>query len=94
MHHLMSIHIPATNSRKEFDEQILSLTKLIIDSLNESKLAEGIIIEKQSPKGIDKLEASIISKGIHLDSMIEFMRNLQSLRSTSVAHRKSDNKII
>lgn len=91
-HNYKSLHIPLNNNRKEFDEQVLSLVKVIIDSLNEKKLSEGIEILKSNPKGIDKLEAFLQSKGIRLDEMIKFLRNLQTLRSSSVAHRKSKNK--
>ncbi len=88
-YHFKSLHIPITNNRKEFDEQILSLTKILIDSLNEKELAKGISIEKENPKGIDKLEGFLNSKNVHFKNIIEFLRNLQSLRSTSVVHRKS-----
>lgn len=37
-HHFYGIRIPATNEQREFDELILSLTKILIDSLNEKKL--------------------------------------------------------
>ena len=89
-HHYKSLHLPAIEERKEFDDQILSLTKIIIDSLNEVKLSEGLIIDKQQAKGIDKLEYFLESKGLTINEMITFFRNLQSLRSTSVAHRKSE----
>ncbi len=88
-HHYKSLHIPTTNDRKEFDDQILSLTKLIIDSLNESKLIENIKIDKPNAKGIDKFEAFLFSQGVESPQMIKYLRNLQTLRSTSVAHRKS-----
>lgn len=43
-----------------------------------------------NPKGIDKLEAFLKAKNIRSEDMFEFLRNLQSLRSTSVVHRKSE----
>lgn len=89
-HHFKSLHVPLEYNRKEFDEQILSLTKVIIDSLNEKKLVENINTEKNKPKGIDKFEAFLINKGLNLNEMVQFLRNLQTLRSTSVAHRKSN----
>jgi len=89
-HHLDALHVPTTNDQKEFDEQVLSLTKILIDSLNEKKLVNGIGLTKENPKGIDKFELFLESKKIRLPGMLEFIRNLQFLRSTSVAHRKSD----
>jgi hypothetical protein len=35
------LHIPLTNSQVEFDSQILALTKLMIDSLNEVRNCKG-----------------------------------------------------
>ena len=91
-HHYSSLHVPTTNEQKEFDEQILSLVKIFIDSLNEKELAKGIIIEKESAKGIDKLETFLNSKGCSQSRMIDFLRYLQKLRSTSIAHRKSESQ--
>jgi len=88
-HHFKSLHAPLTNDQKEFDEQVLSLTKIFIDSLNEKELVKGISVKKASPKGIDKLEMFLISKNVRFnEGMFKFLRNLQFLRSASVAHRK------
>lgn len=45
--------------------------------------------------GIRKLHASLLSKGIECNNLIEFFNKILALRSTSAAHRKSthpDNK--
>ena len=63
----------------------------MIDSLNEKELEKGLTIDKENPRGIDKFEAFSIAKGVSAPKMIEFFRNLQALRSASVAHRKGDN---
>lgn len=86
-HHFRTLRIPLTNEQKEFDEQVLSLTKILIDSLNEKELAKGLTL-KEKAKGIDKLEAFLAAKNIRFLGMIEFLRNLQNLRSTGVAHLK------
>ena len=90
-HYLKTLRVPLTNEQKEFDEQVLSLAKVFIDSLNEQELGKNLTIPKENPKGLDKLEAFLLEKGMRVDKMIEFLRNLQTLRSTSVAHRKGDN---
>lgn len=90
-HHFMTLRIPLANEQKEFDEQILSLAKILIDSLNERELAKGITIRKEEPKGIDKLEAFLESKGGGFGELIDFFRSLQGLRSTGVAHLKGKN---
>lgn len=86
-YHFKTLRIPLTNEQNEFDEQVLSLTKLLIDSLNEKELTRGLASSKDS-KGIDKLEVFLQSKGVKLPKMIEFLRDLQSLRSSGVAHLK------
>lgn len=90
-HHMKSLHVPTTNGQKEFDDQVASVTKIMIDSLNEKELEKGLTISKENPRGIDKFEAFSVAKGFSAPKMIEFFRNLQSLRSASVAHRKGDN---
>jgi len=90
-HHFKTLRVPLTNEQKEFDEQVGSVTKIFIDSLNEEELEKGIVITKENAKGIDKLEAFLNSKNVRFKGMIEFFRNLQTLRSTGVAHRKSKN---
>ncbi len=89
-HHFKTLRIPLNNEQKEFDGQVLSLTKILIDSLNEEKLATRLPIKKDA-KGIDKLEVFLKSKNIKFLEMIEFLRNLQRLRSTGVAHLKGKN---
>lgn len=79
-----------TNEQREFDEQVLTLAKLFIDSLNEKELEKGLSITKENPKGLDKLEAFLLDKGLQYPKMIEFLRKLQALRSTTAAHRKGE----
>lgn len=81
------------NTIKQFDSCILSLTKILVDSINEEEIEKEIknsnrTIEKDT-KGIGKLKLFLEIKNI-----IEVFRNLQTIRSTSTAHRKSnDNKV-
>jgi hypothetical protein len=89
LHHFKTLHIPLNEEQKEFDEQVMSLTKTLIDSLNEKKLKNEITIElKDEAKGIDKFQAFLESKGKPFPEMIQFLRDLQALRSTGSAHRK------
>lgn len=90
-HYFKSLHCLTTDDNaKEFDEQVLNLTKIIIDSLNEKELQRDITIETND-KGIDKFEKYLLSKGFNYTEMITFIKNLQNLRSTTVAHRRSDS---
>lgn len=89
-HYLEALHIPTTsNNAKEFDEQLLAIVKITIDSLNEKKLVEGCTSLKEEAKSIDKLDSFLKSNGYNLSEMILFLRNVQRLRSTTVAHRRS-----
>ena len=90
-HYFKTLRVPLTNEQKEFDEQVLAITKIFIDSLNEQELGKDMTIAKENPKGLDKFEAFLLSKGMRFNSMMEFLRNLQTLRSAGVAHRKGDN---
>ncbi|MFB3895796.1 MAG: hypothetical protein ACE14V_05785 [bacterium] len=87
-HCFQTLRIPLTNEQKEFDEQVLSLVKVLIDSLNEASLEKGLEIEEKDAQGLDKLEAFILSKGFKFDTRFRYLRKLQDLRSSSVAHRK------
>jgi hypothetical protein len=88
-YHFRTLRIPLTNEQSEFDEQVLSLTKMLIDSLNEKQLTRGMVPSKDA-KGIDKLEVFLQSKGVKILGMIEFLRDLQDLRSSGVAHLKGE----
>lgn len=94
----LGLHIPTKESQSDFDFQILSLVKIFIDSLNEKKLQENITVEnyvdlggRKEPKGLDKLEAFLKHNQIKCDEHIKFLRELQGLRSSAIAHRKGSN---
>ena len=44
-HHFLSLRIPLNNEQSEFDSQVSSLVKIIIDSLNEKELIKNISIK-------------------------------------------------
>jgi len=87
-----TLRLPLTEDQNEFDSQVLNLTKLMIDSLNERSLSDKSLGISSDDKGLVKLEKffnahSFNNVGIHLD----FLRQIQALRSSSVAHRKGTN---
>ncbi|HTK30719.1 MAG TPA: hypothetical protein VL332_02060 [Candidatus Saccharimonadaceae bacterium] len=91
-HVVAVLRIPLSNSPSEFDDQVMALTKLMVDSLNERELVRGLSGVPGNAKGIAKLEAFLKahdSKGAA--TITEFMRGIQALRSTGVAHRKGGN---
>lgn len=93
-HHLQNIRIPATDEQRDFDELVLGLTIVLIDSLNAEELKKLIPADQRDglTGSITRLEAALAAcdiegGGIH----ISFLRNLQTLRSSSAAHRKGSN---
>ena len=93
-YNLTQIHIPLGDSQPEFDQLVLSLVKVLIDSLNEKQLKLPSAQPEQ--RGIGKLEHWLQANGaIGYEEHISFLRDLQELRSTGSGHRKGKtyNKI-
>ncbi len=107
-YHFETLHLMGQeNDQKEFDGLIQSITKLIIDSLNEKQLVKAIDstkpdvlrflsernIKESKPSniqgGITKFECFLISEGLLDSNVVKLLRNIQDLRSSTVAHRKS-----
>lgn len=91
IHYFKRLRIPLSESSSEFEELTLCLTKIIIDSLNEKELVKHTLSAniENSQKGITKLENFLDShKNRSYEPHITFLRDLQTLRSSSVAHRK------
>lgn len=87
---LDSLKLLTCDEQKEFDEQIRALAKIVVESLNVDELKK-FVVELTAPGGINLLEAVLQAKGIvGYEKHILFLRNLQGLRSTSVAHRKGE----
>lgn len=108
-HRYKTLHCLTTeNNHSVFDEQILSMTKLVIDSLNQKSLQSeindsntevvsflkerNISSSSDLKAGIDKFQAFLLSKGMKCPDMVDFLRKVQALRSNSVAHRKSNKR--
>lgn len=93
-HYFASLRVPAQDEQKDFDEVVLGLTKILIDSLNEKELNKHIKKEElEALKGsISRLEKVLTSRGLNgFEPHIKFLRNLQDLRSSGAAHRKGGN---
>ncbi|PID29731.1 MAG: hypothetical protein CR982_02055 [Candidatus Cloacimonadota bacterium] len=91
LHYLSSVRIPSTEEQSEFDELILALTKILVDSLNEKQLNKFIPNEdKRDIKGsINRLKKVFEILNIKkYENHINFLRKLQNLRSSGIAHRK------
>lgn len=108
-HRFMTLHcLTQPRNPNDFEAQILSMTKVLIDSLNEvellgkiddnnekvfARLKELNAADKNAVKGgISKFELFLLTEGKDLHESISFLRNLQELRSSTTAHRKSRSK--
>lgn len=88
-HVLAKLHIPAGDGPAEFDEQILYLAKLTVDSLNEKELKAVVGPGPKGEKGLGKLERFLAGEGVdHPDEVVRPLAHIQGLRSRSSAHRK------
>ena len=90
LYNFEGLRIPINNSIVEMDMLVLSLVKVILDSLNEKKIVAQLTGTYEKLTGsISKLEAWFQEK--HLSDYqehIKFLRNLQELRSSGTGHRK------
>ena len=86
---LDTIRVPVTNSQAELDEQISHLAKLLVDSLNEQELKARANDLEKGTKGIGKLTVFLEETQFpQSQPVIQFLRDLQTLRSTGSAHLK------
>ncbi|OQQ15962.1 hypothetical protein B0675_01260 [Streptomyces sp. M41(2017)] len=88
-HHWTSLHVPSDGNQKEFDEQIMSLTKLLVDRINEAEVGKRATLEPNDKGGITKFGRYLDDIGFtEARAFVQLLRNLQSLRS-GVAHVKN-----
>lgn len=90
LYNFEGLRIPINNSIVEMDMLVLSLVKVVLDSLNEKEIVAQLTGTHEKLTGsISKLEAWFQEK--HLSDYqehIKFLRNLQQLRSSGTGHRK------
>lgn len=90
-HYFNVLRIPASNEQKEFDDLVLALTKVLVDSLNEAELLRLISPDHRDKVvgGISRLERVLIEHGAAgYEAHIRFLRDLQGLRSSGSATGK------
>lgn len=91
-HFFQNLRLLLNNSQSEFDVQVLSLAKVLIDALNEAEIEKGMKSLVPNSKGITKFETFLKAHGFsRIEQGIQFLRDLQNLRSTGVAHLKGSN---
>ena len=83
---IQRVRIPLNSTDVEFESQLLSLAKLLVDLLNEAAVARGLPPVKDE-KGISKLKRFLELAGYeHTDRDIGLLRRVQNLRSRIAAH--------
>ena len=84
------LRIPINNSIVEMDMLVLSLVKVLLDSLNEKEIVSHLTGTYEKLVGsISKLEVWFQEKQLTgYQGHIKFLRNLQELRSSGTGHRK------
>ena len=93
-HHFGALRIPSSDEQRDFDEMVLGLTKMLVDSLNEKQLNKLIAPgEVAGIKGsISRLQKACELRGVSdYADHIRFLRDLQDLRSSGAAHLKGSN---
>ena len=93
-HHLKGLRIPASNEQSEFDGLVLSLTKLLVDYINEKEISILLLKNdtEKSLSGISLLEKVLKVHDVKdYEKPISFLRGLYKLRSKGSAHRKGSD---
>lgn len=89
-YHLQTLRVPS-KEQKQFDEVVISLSKIILESLNVSQMKRSINFD-ENDKSITILEKYLRQKHkFESVEMFKFLRSLQELRSSGSAHSKGKN---
>ncbi|MFK4116409.1 hypothetical protein [Streptomyces longwoodensis] len=86
---LQRLRLPLNDSQAEFESSIRIMTQLFVDAINEKMVQAQLPNKIENEKGISKLERWLKLRGYqHAQRDIQFLRNLQEVRSRVTAHRK------
>ena len=89
-HFMKSLHVPTSEDALEFDQQIQAFAKILPDSINVSELEK--LVENPPSGPINLLQEVLVSRfkvdKIRAKEILQPLWDIQSLRSSSVAHRK------
>ena len=88
-HLLNGLRVPLSNADPEFEAQMLTMARLLVDFLNDSELRAQLGEIPDNLKSIGKFEMWLEREGYpHTARDIGLLRTIQSLRSKGSAHRK------
>jgi hypothetical protein len=81
LHYWQTLHVPSSGNQKEFDDQVMALSKVLVERINEREIAKHIVLES-GDKGITKLDKYLrVLKFPEVQEFITLLRNLNGLRS-------------
>ena len=87
-HYFVSLHsLTVSDNDLDFENQLKALAKVIVDSINDKKVANHL--DEKDDKSITKLEHWLSIQNADCGEEIQFLRNFQDLRSKYAVHRKS-----
>ena len=88
-----ALHVPTNPGYAAFDTQLISLAKLVVESLNEEDLGTSLTSRVKGEKGIAKLERFAQEQGLSasVDPLCAILRQVQGARDRSSAHRKRND---
>jgi hypothetical protein len=90
-HVLKRLRVPLTSSMAEFEDQLLCLTKLLVDSLNDADMSKVLPTSIPEEKSISKFERFLSAKGYpEAQRDVALLRLLQEARSSAFAHTKGE----
>lgn len=90
-YHLSRVRLLTSENQSAFDEIVLSITKLMVESINVEMLSK-ILSSIEDEKSINKILRFLQEEGADFAPDVEkFLKELQSLRSASSAHAKGKN---
>lgn len=83
------IRIPVDDSVTEFDQVVLVLTRVFVDSLDSAGLTRRLTEQVENEQSLAKLDRWLTQEGYtHRERDMPLLRGLQSIRSKGGAHRK------
>lgn len=91
-HIVDAMHVPITGGYQEFDDEIVPLAKLVVDSLNEKAIVGATAAPKKGEVGIQKLERLLEELDYpEREAFLKVLRLVQGARSRSGAHLKGSD---
>lgn len=90
LYNLEGLRIPLSNAQPEFDLLVLSLVKVMVDSINEKMVLSRLYEKPEGLNGsISRLEKWLDLYAVeNYQTHVRFLRDLQELRSCGTGHRK------